>query len=427
MGVLVVDTDHEDSDDSQHYSHQEEQGFNAAYESKEVLGRGLASTVRRCIEKGSGQHFAVKIVDVSTEKQSENEAKRLLEETISEVAILRQLIGHPSIIKIHDFYQTPSFLFAVFEMAPKGELFDQLNATVTVSEKKARRLMKQLFDGVEYMHARHIVHRDLKLENILCIDDERIVISDFGFATRIPPGQKLRDLCGTPGYLAPETIRCQMYDNAEGYSLEVDEWALGVIMYTLLAGYAPFYHRKQLMMLRIIQQGKYEFRNEQWNNITGEAKNLIAQLLQVDVTKRISSKECLVHEWMIPIAQQVPTVEIEKVKDQSGERARKRFKTAIIWVRFFQRLAKYKYLKTVIDRDVLRKRPFRDRDIRHEAESSMFSVYGHWVNRGFYYSRDMLFANKPRPKMAKKSVEANPGAAATANTTEQLKVPASQK
>lgn len=426
MGVLSVDTDHEDSDESQNYSHQEEQGFNAAYESKEVLGRGLASTVRRCIEKGSGQHFAVKIVDVSTEKQNEHEAKRLLEETISEVDILRQLSGHPSIIKIHDFYQTPSFLFAVFEMAPRGELFDALNATVTVSEKKARRLMKQLFDGVEYMHARNIVHRDLKLENILCIDEERIVISDFGFATRIPPGQKLRDLCGTPGYLAPETIRCQMYDNAEGYSLEVDEWALGVIMYTLLAGYAPFYHRKQLMMLRIIQQGKYEFRNEQWTNITAEAKNLISQLLQVDVTKRISAKECLAHEWMVPIAPpapEIPTVEVELVKDQRSEKARKRFKTAIIWVRFFQRLAKYKYLKSVIDRDVLRKRPFRDRDIRHEAESSMFSVYGHWVNRGFYYSRDMLFANKPRPKFAKKSVDHH-DAASKDHPQQKLKVPA---
>ncbi|PIC41194.1 hypothetical protein B9Z55_008699 [Caenorhabditis nigoni] len=168
------------------------------------------------------------------------------------------------------------------------------------------------------------------------------------------------------------------------------------------------------MMLRIIQQGKYEFRNEQWNNITGDAKNLISQLLQVDVTKRISAKECLTHEWMVPIAQPapVPTVQVELVKDQRSEKARKRFKTAIIWVRFFQRLAKYKYLKTVIDRDVLRKRPFRDRDIRHEAESSMFSVYGHWVNRGFYYSRDMLFANKPRPKFAKKTQE-----------SEQLKVP----
>lgn len=70
-------------------------------------------------------------------------------------------------------------------------------------------------------------------------------------------------------------------------------------------------------------------------------------------------------------------------------------------VRFFCRLQKYKYLKTVTDRESLKKRPFRDRDIRHEAESAIFSVYGHWVNRGFYYSRDMLFANKPRPKYRK--------------------------
>uniref|UniRef100_A0A8R1E2J9 phosphorylase kinase n=2 Tax=Caenorhabditis japonica TaxID=281687 RepID=A0A8R1E2J9_CAEJA len=397
--TIMAEIDVDYGENSPRYNNHEEHGFNAAYESKEVLGRGLASTVRRCIEKGSGIHFAVKIVDVSTEKQNENEAKHLLEETISEVEILRQLSGHPSVIKIHDFYQTPSFLFAVFEMAPRGELFDQLNATVTVSEKKARRLMKQLFDGVEYMHARNIVHRDLKLENILCIDEERIVISDFGFATRLEPGRKLRDLCGTPGYLAPETIRCQMYDKAEGYSFEVDEWALGVIMYTLLAGYAPFYHRKQLMMLRIIQQGKYEFRSDQWTNITSEAKSLISRLLSVDVTLRITAKECLVDAWMIPVGVK-PNVEIA-LTSEDGERAKKRFKTAIIWVRFFQRLAKYKYLKTVVDRDVLRKRPFRDRDIRHEAEASMFSVYGHWVNRGFYYSRDMLFANKPRPKVAK--------------------------
>ena len=99
---------------------------------------------------------------------------------------------------------------------------------------QARRLMRQLFDGVSFMHSRNIVHRDLKLENVLCVDDERIVISDFGFATVLEKGSKLKgitfetrvrsrtvfvsDLCGTPGYLAPETLRCQMFEDAEGYS-----------------------------------------------------------------------------------------------------------------------------------------------------------------------------------------------------------------
>lgn len=249
--------------------------------------------------------------------------------------------------------------------------------------------MRQLFDGVAYMHSRDIVHRDLKLENILCIDDERIVISDFGFATKLRKGETLRELCGTPGYLSPEILKCQMYEDAPGYSFEVDEWALGVIMYTLLAGYAPFYHRRQLLMMRMIQEGKYEFRKEQWSTITQEAKDLISGLLRVSVSERLTAKECLSLPWMRPAGE-------AKTKDM-----RKLFRQSIILVRFFCRLQRYKYLKTVVDRESLRKRPFRDHDIRHEAESAMFSVYGHWVNRGFYYSRDMLFANKPRPKYQK--------------------------
>ena len=227
-----------DSDDDQNGDERCSEGdpkseFYNAYEPREVLGRGLASTVRKCIEKSTGRLFAVKIVDVSTERQNEADANRLKEETLSEVRLLRLLAGHPSIIAIHDFFITPTFHFAVFEMAPRGELFHLLNKSVTLSEKKTRSIMKQLFDGVSYMHERNIVHRDLKLENILCIDDHRIVISDFGFAVQLKPGEKLRALFGTPGYLAPETLRCQMYEDATGYGIEVDNWALGVIMYTL--------------------------------------------------------------------------------------------------------------------------------------------------------------------------------------------------
>lgn len=376
-------------------------GFYNVYEVKEVLGRGLASTVRKCVEKGTGNCFAVKIVDVSTEKQSENEAQRLLNETISEVNLLRQLSGHPSIINIHDFYQTPTFLFAVFEMAPKGELFELLNKSVTVSEKKARRLMRQLFDGVAFMHQKNIVHRDLKLENILCIDDERIVISDFGFATQLQPGQKLKELLGTPGYLAPETLFCQMYENYPGYSVEVDDWALGVILYTLLAGYAPFYHRRQLMMLRMIQEAKYEFRAEQWAQITNEAKDLIRNILVVDVGKRYTAAKCLEHPWMMAVPKGPPVPEVAVKKRPY----KKLWKWAIILVRFFIRLTDIKRLKLLVDRNELRRRPFRDRDIRHESEATVFAVYGHWVNRGFYYSRDMLFANRPRPKYKKPEVQ----------------------
>uniref|UniRef100_A0A915PY85 phosphorylase kinase n=1 Tax=Setaria digitata TaxID=48799 RepID=A0A915PY85_9BILA len=379
--------------------------FYKAFEVKDVLGYGLASTVRLCIEKGTGLEFAVKIVDISTERQSEVEARRLYNETISEVNLLRQLSEHPSIISVHDFYETPAFLFAVFEMAPKGELFDVLNKSVTVSEKKARRLMRQLFDGVAYMHERNIVHRDLKLENILCIDEERIVISDFGFATQLQPGQKLKELLGTPGYLAPEMLKCQMYEDADGYSVEVDDWALGVILYTLLAGCAPFYHRRQLMMLRMIQEAKYEFRAEQWSQITSDAKDLISCLLVVDVQKRLTAAQCLHHPWMktAAIGRKMNVLQREFIVEKRDYK--KLWKYGITMIRFFVRLTNIKMLKLMIDRDALRQRPFYDRDIRRESEAAVFEVYGHWVNRGFYYSRDMLFANKPRPKYRKMEVE----------------------
>uniref|UniRef100_A0A1I8EAE4 phosphorylase kinase n=1 Tax=Wuchereria bancrofti TaxID=6293 RepID=A0A1I8EAE4_WUCBA len=357
--------------------------FYNAFEVKNVLGHGLASTVRLCIEKGTGLEFAVKIVDISTERQSEVEAHRLYNETISEVNLLRQLSEHPSIINIHDFYETPAFLFAVFEMAPKGELFDVLNKSVTVSEKKARRLMRQLFDGVAYMHDRNIVHRDIKLENILCIDDERIVISDFGFATQIQPGQKLRELLGTPGYLAPEMLKCQMYEEADGYSVEVDDWALG------------------LMMLRMIQEAKYEFRADQWSQITYDAKDLISHLLIVEVQQRLTAAQCLHHPWMKTAAVTLKKSVIQQKLIIEKRDYKKLWKYSITMARFFVRLTNIKVLKLLVDRDVLRERPFRDRD------AAVFEVYGHWVNRGFYYSRDMLFANKPKPKYRKMEIEAS--------------------
>uniref|UniRef100_A0A915DAD4 phosphorylase kinase n=1 Tax=Ditylenchus dipsaci TaxID=166011 RepID=A0A915DAD4_9BILA len=381
-------------------------GFYSGYEPKEIIGRGLASTVRRCIEKGTGKAFAVKIVDVSNERQNELEAMRLTEETLSEVNLLRELAGHPSIIAFHDFFQTPTFIFAVFEVrksGPKGELFDLLNKSVTFSEKKTRSIMRQLFEGVHYMHSKMIVHRDLKLENILCIDDRRIVISDFGFAKKLVPNQKLKELFGTPGYLAPETLRCQMYENAEGYGLEVDNWALGVIMYTLLAGYAPFYHRQQLRMMRLIQEGRYEFNKEQWDLISDDAKLLIRSLLTVDVSKRIKAGTCLEHKWMMAgSAPAKPTVISKEIGvGRNGKELQRIMKIAQLAVCFMCRLKNMKYLKLCVDRSELRKRPFRCRTIRHEAESASFAVYGHWVNRGFYYSRDMLFANKPKPRYMK--------------------------
>ncbi|XP_033169079.1 phosphorylase b kinase gamma catalytic chain, skeletal muscle/heart isoform isoform X1 [Drosophila mauritiana] len=273
-------------------------GFYAKYEPKEILGRGISSTVRRCIEKETGKEFAAKIIDLgATTESGETNPYHMLEATRQEISILRQVMGHPYIIDLQDVFESDAFVFLVFELCPKGELFDYLTSVVTLSEKKTRTIMRQIFEGVEYIHAKSIVHRDLKPENILLDENHNVKITDFGFAKQLQEGEKLTNLCGTPGYLAPETLKCNMFEGSPGYSQEVDIWACGVIMFTLLVGCPPFWHRKQMVMLRNIMEGKYSFTSPEWADISEDPKDLIRKCLVVDPAQRITVKEVLRHPF----------------------------------------------------------------------------------------------------------------------------------
>ncbi|KAL9878536.1 phosphorylase b kinase gamma catalytic chain, skeletal muscle/heart isoform isoform X1 [Glossina fuscipes] len=273
-------------------------GFYAKYEPKEILGRGISSTVRRCIEKETGKEFAAKIIDLGAATETgETNPLHMLEATRQEISILRQVMGHPYIIDLQDVFESDAFVFLVFELCPKGELFDYLTSVVTLSEKKTRTIMRQIFEGVEYIHSKNIVHRDLKPENILLDGNHNVKITDFGFARQLKDGEKLTDLCGTPGYLAPETLKCNMFEGSPGYSQEVDIWACGVIMFTLLVGCPPFWHRKQMVMLRNIMEGKYSFTSPEWADISEDPKDLIRKCLVVDPIKRITVQEVLRHPF----------------------------------------------------------------------------------------------------------------------------------
>jgi len=270
--------------------------FYAKYEPKEILGRGVSSTVRRCVEKETGKEFACKIIDISGDS-SDPEGRAIRESTVQEIQVLRRVAGHPYIIELHNVFESETFIFLVFELCRNGELFDHLTNVVALSEKKTRYIMRQIFEALQHVHKLNIAHRDLKPENILLDDSFNVKLTDFGFARLLKSDEKLFELVGTPGYLAPEVLKSNMFEKPEGYGIEVDAWACGVVMYTLLVGCPPFWHRKQLTMLRNIMEGRFSFSSPEWDDITDSPKDLISKLLVVDPKRRFTVEDALNHEF----------------------------------------------------------------------------------------------------------------------------------
>lgn len=373
------------------------------------MGRGISSTVRRCIEKETGVEYAAKIIDVSSSPE-------IRDCTLEEVRILRVVLGYPYIIQLYDVFESETFIFLVFELCRNGELFDYLTSVVTLSEKKTRFIMRQILEALSHIHAHNIVHRDLKPENILLDDAMNIKITDFGFARVLQDGEMLTELCGTPNYLAPEVLRAGMYEDAEGYSHPVDMWACGVIMYTLLVGCPPFWHRKQMIMLRNIMEGSYSFDSPKWADISDSPKDLIKKLLVNEPKDRLTVVEALDHPFfhvMMWDQEITPLKKSLSVKSRKFSviaelahalrirpfNARKKFKYAILCVRAVIRLSRLRYGPETITVELSKTDPYRHKALRQVIDACAFHVYGHWVKKGEGQNRAALFENVPKVEL----------------------------
>ena len=207
-----------------------------------ILGRGAFSTVYRCQSIADPDAASCAVKCVKKERMSKNDLNQL----VQEVSILRK-IDHPRIVRLHSFFEEIACFYLVMEEMRGGELFDRIITKETYNEGEARDVCKSLLEGVGFMHSRKVAHRDLKPENLLLANLEHhtdFKIADFGFSKDcsckdgtgyISP---MRTRCGTPGYVAPEILLNQPY------TMAVDLWSVGVILYILLGGYPPFHEVK---------------------------------------------------------------------------------------------------------------------------------------------------------------------------------------
>uniref|UniRef100_H2YBY7 phosphorylase kinase n=1 Tax=Ciona savignyi TaxID=51511 RepID=H2YBY7_CIOSA len=366
--------------------------FYSKYEPKEILGRGVSSCVRRCVEKKTSKDFAVKIIDLTDGNNQISEELRLV--TRNEINILKEVSGHAHIIELVDVFETSTFIFLIFELLKRGELFDYLTEVVKFSERQTRSTMRSLLEAISYLHSQNIIHRDLKPENILLDDDLQLHLSDFGFSTKIEKGQHFTELYGTPGYMSPEMLQCTVDENHRGYGKEIDMWACGVIMYTLLAGAPPFWHRRQMIMLRRIMEGQYSFPSPDWDDISTSARDLVSRMMEVDPTKRLTAKMALAH----PFFQQVEDTSRYSSKPFNP---RRKFRVAVYTIVAYRRIMAQMHQHRPLKLAVAARDPYSVKALRRIIDASAFRVYGHWIKKAANQNRATLFENSSRADQRK--------------------------
>ena len=205
------------------------------YKLDKMLGQGSYAVVKLAEHKVTGEKVAIK-----TYEKYRLADPRKMKNVRREIEILKSM-DHPNIIKLYDSCENNKQIHLIMEYIGKNSLHAFLKARTNrrLEEHEAKKIYAQVCKGIAYCHSKNIVHRDLKLENIIIDDNKNIKIIDFGFSIVVSPDKTLNIFCGTPSYMAPEIVSKKDY---KGHL--TDTWALGILLFTLLCGHFPFRGKK---------------------------------------------------------------------------------------------------------------------------------------------------------------------------------------
>ncbi|XP_050437403.1 SNF-related serine/threonine-protein kinase [Adelges cooleyi] len=254
------------------------------YDLEQTLGKGHFAVVKSARHVFTGEQVAVKVID-------KNKLEEVSRNHLYQEVRCMKLVQHPNVVRLYEVIDTHSKLYIILELADGGDLYDYImRHEGGLSEQLACEYFAQIVRAISYCHKLHVVHRDLKPENVVFFEKQGVVkLTDFGFSNTFCPGQKLETSCGSLAYSAPEILIGSSYN-----ATAVDIWSLGVILYMLVCGEAPFHSANDSETLTMIMDCKYKVSS----HVSEECKNLIGRMLVRNPDKRATLEEIAADVWL---------------------------------------------------------------------------------------------------------------------------------
>ena len=306
----------------------QEMQFYDCFQLGDFINQGQFGDIYKCIDNETKKTYTVKVKDHILYDDNANSSR--------EGTIWRRL-KHRNIVELLRVFRNPTKQYLVMEDIDDGNLFDQVVNFTTYTENDACYFMKQLFEVLTYLREKQVIHRNIRSDNLLLKQGsygEVLKLTDFDLAIRLKKGEEMVTVepNGVPLHVAPETI----LEKPVGFA--VDTWAAGIILYTLLGGYPPFWNeRPEKLYAEIITKG-INMTTPFWDNVSPNAKDLISKLLDKSPVNRIDAEKALKHPWIIE-HENIPKMHRRKTVEKLKEfNARRKLRGAIFMVQTLYRM-----------------------------------------------------------------------------------------